>query len=421
MAQDLNDIVLEVIQQCSSRPAYLDGLLQWASNPTSKSAGYGIAENLDYIVSNLTLRYGKEEAARIVDFMKADTELMVQAARGDIYMVRGELGGALGTLPVLEEHFSKLANAMNDGERRIFGAILKVDLRNRSGLASFPNGKLVDSYLGQGLVAILKSVDDHYPIDELESFLIRYGFLNKLLWIKAKGERSLVFMIPPYVESVRTKFVIKGTEGTSQSAELLAGLLSKGAYDHLCILDEIIQCGGLECEKEHTKSLPTWKGIIGRFGSCIAINPYELDQLRRQLLVIKRDLRRNAESILNEAMAVLKKRYWPATEFSRVDAEDTYWKVEPGFGKPVLCVCATPWLTPTIVQSAGPTGELVAIVTAQTFSAAEQFISSWQARQQVLLVALSRDRTELKRIGDVSPFADEIIKELDRLRNRQEQ
>jgi len=221
MAQDLNDSILEVIQQCSSTPAYLDGFLQWASIPTSMSAGYGIVENLDYIVSNLTLRYGKEEAARIVDFMKAETESMVRVARGDIYMVRRELEGALGTLPVLQEHFSRLANAMNDDERRIFGAILQVDLRNRSGSASYPNGKLVDSDLGQSLVAILKSVDDHYPIDALETFLIKYGFLNKLLWIGAKGGRSAMFMTPPYIKGVRTKFVIKGTEGTSQCSLLL--------------------------------------------------------------------------------------------------------------------------------------------------------------------------------------------------------
>lgn len=35
----------------------LDGLLQWALNPTSMSAGYGINENYPYIKENLKLTH----------------------------------------------------------------------------------------------------------------------------------------------------------------------------------------------------------------------------------------------------------------------------------------------------------------------------------------------------------------------------
>ena len=50
--------VSKIVERHASDELILDALFQWATNPTSMSAGYGIRENQFYITQNLSVRYG---------------------------------------------------------------------------------------------------------------------------------------------------------------------------------------------------------------------------------------------------------------------------------------------------------------------------------------------------------------------------
>ena len=54
----MQQVVQETLNRYRDDEIMLDALLQWASNPTSMSAGYGLEENYPYIVKNLAARYG---------------------------------------------------------------------------------------------------------------------------------------------------------------------------------------------------------------------------------------------------------------------------------------------------------------------------------------------------------------------------
>jgi len=51
------NIIKSIIKKNNRDIVKLDGLLQWALNPTSMSAGYGIEENYPYIERNLKIAH----------------------------------------------------------------------------------------------------------------------------------------------------------------------------------------------------------------------------------------------------------------------------------------------------------------------------------------------------------------------------
>lgn len=76
----------------SSNEIMLDAFIQWASNPTSMSAGYGLEENYSLIASNLQDRYGlsSSQASDYIDGLRHDCEHILEATN-DVYQVRSEL------------------------------------------------------------------------------------------------------------------------------------------------------------------------------------------------------------------------------------------------------------------------------------------------------------------------------------------
>ncbi len=51
------EIIIDLIKKYNKDIVMLDALLQWALNPTSMSADYGIKENYPYIKKNLKLTH----------------------------------------------------------------------------------------------------------------------------------------------------------------------------------------------------------------------------------------------------------------------------------------------------------------------------------------------------------------------------
>ena len=80
--QELSTLVNDAVQRYASDETMLDALLQWASNPTSMSAGYGLEENYPYIGRNLVARYGisRLEAERRVAELRSVCDSLAEQA-----------------------------------------------------------------------------------------------------------------------------------------------------------------------------------------------------------------------------------------------------------------------------------------------------------------------------------------------------
>ena len=70
----LEEIIRDTLNCHLDDEIMLDAFVQWASNPTSMSAGYGIEANYPYIAENLRKRFGlsSEQASSYVQRLKGD-------------------------------------------------------------------------------------------------------------------------------------------------------------------------------------------------------------------------------------------------------------------------------------------------------------------------------------------------------------
>ncbi|GAH54795.1 unnamed protein product [marine sediment metagenome] len=68
------ELIKELIKKYRKDIVMLDGLLQWALNPTSMSAGYGIEENYQYIEQNLEITHEltSSEANEAVEMLRLE-------------------------------------------------------------------------------------------------------------------------------------------------------------------------------------------------------------------------------------------------------------------------------------------------------------------------------------------------------------
>ena len=82
----LSNTVASLVQKYNDNLLMLDALNQWAMNPTSMSAGYGIEENYVYILRNIKERYPE------TNWKKAMQQLRIECAnltsKYDIYECR---------------------------------------------------------------------------------------------------------------------------------------------------------------------------------------------------------------------------------------------------------------------------------------------------------------------------------------------
>jgi len=82
-------MVENILQKYKKDIVMLDGILQWALNPTSKKSGYGFEKNHDYIINNLKLTHKLSIADAESITNKVEEELNEIIKKGqDIYDIR---------------------------------------------------------------------------------------------------------------------------------------------------------------------------------------------------------------------------------------------------------------------------------------------------------------------------------------------
>ncbi len=85
-------MVEQLLNKYRKNIVMLDGILQWALNPTSKGAGYGFEENYDHIMKNLKITHelSISEIEKVIKELKEEISEVVKK-EGEIYDIRKKI------------------------------------------------------------------------------------------------------------------------------------------------------------------------------------------------------------------------------------------------------------------------------------------------------------------------------------------
>ncbi|MDP2949992.1 MAG: hypothetical protein Q8P22_10690, partial [Chloroflexota bacterium] len=295
----------QVIERYVSDETMLDALLQWASNPTSMSAGYGLEENYPYIAKNLAARYSisrPEAEKRVAELRSVCNGLIEQVEKLLHIEPRWRTGETQGTLlaaleeeapkRVLRQGVLKRLREVSDETRR---ALLVFMLLEKAGSTLITPNSLrrpADRYSDDqsGFQAYYKSVfDDTMPAVRVVDELVRCGAYSELYWVpsptaKSSSQPTLVKAVIPTVEEIE----MAGTHLPSPPdiPALLESHWRHGDFDLLRTIDVVSHSyGGVWRADEPLPVKASSPGFIGVHGQRVALSPVIAAATRQQMEV----------------------------------------------------------------------------------------------------------------------------------------
>lgn len=366
--------VSSIVERYSSDEIMLDALLQWASNPTSMSAGYGLEENYPFIAKNLAVRFAlsRQEAEKRVGELRNVCESLIQWVQcAETLSIEprqqiGEIQRAL--VEVLRE--GEPARQLCEGVlRRLHevsdearGALLVFNLLEKVNSVISPHDltKPPDYYSDRQseFQAYHKSIFGNImPTVRVVEEMVRCGAYNELYWVpspRAKGSPgpTLVEAVVPTVEQIEATG-IRLPPGPDIPA-LLESLWQKGDFGLLRLVDIVSHSHqGVLRVDEPLPVRANLPSFIGAHGQTVALSPVILAATKQNIDAIKfqnlEDCRRRVENALvvtankigaDASLGVL----WTGMG-------EVLWKLEV-LKAPPLYVYLAPWLT-TFAQSPG--------------------------------------------------------------------
>ena len=192
------EIIKEVITKYRKDIVMLDGLLQWALNPTSMSAGYGIEENYPYIERNLKIVHEltSSEANEAVETLRLECNKFLEFQKNkydiDNYqkIIRDELS-KLEYIKLFENLLLKRSKKSNKNAIRFLNLYKNCPVQNYSCLNVQYN-------------AI-------YGEEIQEEDIIHLSILKPLYWISSGKSRNteIIPKYVPFLDSIMDKLKLK--------------------------------------------------------------------------------------------------------------------------------------------------------------------------------------------------------------------
>lgn len=365
-----NEVVTTVGQYVSDE-IMLDALLQWATNPTSASAGYGLEENYPFIAKNLASRYGltRQEADKrvgqlrdVCHSLKESAEKLSTEPRSQVGEIQRALLGALTQASPQQQlrHgvLRRLRRVSNETRR----ALLVFSLLEEEGSTISANDltRPADFYSDRQseFQAYCKSIfGEMVPSVQVLDEIVRCGSYNELYWVPSPSAKSspgptLVKAIVPTIGEVE----VIGTKlpPAPDIPHLLESHWQNGDFDLLRLIDIVSHSyGGVSTIDEPLPVGTEAPGFLGCHGHTVALSPVILAATRQHVDVIKsqrmEESRRHVERVL-------------VTTARRIGADaslgvlwtgmgEVLWKFEL-LNSPPFYVYLAPWLT-TLAQSPG--------------------------------------------------------------------
>ena len=189
-----NKMVEDILQKYRKDIVMLDGILQWALNPTSMTSGYGIEKNHDYITNNLKLTHKLSIADAELITNKLEEELSEIIKKGeDIYDIR-----------------KTIKNEIKQNHFKIFFKFVKKRLKNSNedviNLLNIYKNHPVDY---KNLQAQINAI---YGTIVEENQIIQTGILKILYWISSgniensSSDPVLIPFLDKIIETLKLKW-----------------------------------------------------------------------------------------------------------------------------------------------------------------------------------------------------------------------
>ena len=339
----VEEVVRDTLNRYRDDEIMVDAFVQWASNPTSMSAGYGIEENYPCIARNLMERYSltSKEVEHYIEKLKAACNQFLQQTE-DVYELRriiqeefcSELGQALRRGIV-----NRIQNASLDAKRVIS---LLTELRERghseAGWESIQDK--VQSYFAAVHGVIMSP-------ERMRKDLVKVGLINRLLWITSKGHRKESYVLMPIPPADAIGLTSVELAPKSDTAEYIKALFDKRSYEQLRILDEVSRENfGILTYYGEVPSFLSAKGICGQHADTLAISPFVLDEVRENLHLEKEERLGEIKERVENALVFLRNQLWPECEliFFQSKREEILWRWDSSTSPP-LYIYLAPWLT----------------------------------------------------------------------------
>jgi len=387
----------------------LDALNQWATNPTSASAGYGIKENYSYITMNLRVRYPEVDCEKIIEKLQLETDEIT--SKYDVYECRGKIETTIN---------EKYGEALRS---KVLARIQDLEIEQKKLVYAYLKSTHPDSSLIIWESSALEEIDrlrarfcaslDSSTLRTIEplSLLVRVGILNELLWITSKGHRHREYVIPKFLKPLFAEiesYVKQDVPDLPDVRDYIKLLIEKMEFEQLRLLDELISSQGITGDLEVKRRAMSTTGIIGGYGNFVAISPLIFDDMKKILGEEKASLLASSKAEIEEILHGIRNKFYPEVELVEEYVDDLpSWILEVE-GHPPLYIRLVPWMLRNDVLSMDETRIWLWIVTNQSLPSLSTIISS-QRTVGLSILCKFRKRLILRAFGRRHRMLDEII------------
>ncbi|GAG89453.1 unnamed protein product, partial [marine sediment metagenome] len=184
-------IIDDLIKSYKEDMIMLDGLLQWAMNPTSMSAGYGIEANYPYIEQNLKIAHEltSSKAKKAIEKLKFDCDKLLELRQdkrdiGNFQKIIKDNLSKHQYIKLFKNFVVKKKKKSNENAIRFLNIFKNCPIKNYSCLNIQYN-----AIYGEEL-----------PEDDV----IRLGILKPLYWISSgsSGDREIIPIFLPFIDDI---------------------------------------------------------------------------------------------------------------------------------------------------------------------------------------------------------------------------
>ena len=353
----MQQIVADTLAKYRHNEVMLDAFLQWATNPTTQAAGYGVEENYPYIRKNLEIRYGlsREKAQGYVDTLRIECDSIIEQTQPmsdrqhQIRMIQDSFkailihseNGDLLTHGIME----RLKGASPETKQAliVFNALYEVNDYPQVNLSTFtdPPGPRNEQAQFQ---AYYKSLyGETCNVSKVAREMVSIGVCNDMYWVGYSTSKKFYPSHPMRTRAILPTIDELESLGTKvppkpDILEMLNSYRDNGEFELLRLLDIVSHASyGVVTEKP----LPARGdrvGILGRFNDAVAVSPLIKVQMEEEIDLLK-------QHVMNDLQISFVEHLWEVDKYCvslGQGGREVLFKL--GTVEDPLYVYVTPWL-----------------------------------------------------------------------------
>lgn len=413
--------IQEALSWHSQDQVMLDAFWQWATNPTSMSAGYALEENYEYVKQNLARRYGLSDgqANSKVEHLKQECDaLMANVNASDLReAIKIAIEGNLGN--VLRREIGRRVDEAALGTRC---TIALLNWLRANGFHEWQLPMLLQPP-GTKLQALLRATLGALSGEDVRSFqgvldeLLVCGVLNLMFYRSTKGGMRDEYVFGPLLPDLDLHATVPADAVPTVEAHLDT-LFGQQHVEQARLLEEIATEGVLDIgDRQLPQELASSKGVVGaaegydRYTRAkevvAAVNPLIRDQVLHRLVALKQSIVAGLADRIEEALMALRNESWPNAEFMTLmeRADRGVWRFDV-VGQPRLIVYLGNWITKRDLANLRELGgqaedSFVFFLSSQTVPSIQHVLFGtlkWWQRPSLTVVTVASDNYSVKQV-----------------------